>query len=214
MEKKDLIKILESCNYIKSSKVKKAMLKVPRELFVPKEYYGDAYLDTPLPIAGDQTISASHIHAVTLSELKLEEGEKVLEVGSGSGILLAYIREIVGEKGKVVGIEINKDTYEFAKGNLKKAGYKDIILIHGDGSLGYPKCAPYHKIVVSAASPDIPPPIIEQLKPNGILLITVGSPFGDQNLIKVKKSKTGKLVKKELLPVIFVQLTGKFGYKL
>jgi len=208
-----LIKNLELSGYIKSTKVKKSMLKVPRELFTPEKYYDQAYSDTPLPIPGDQTISASHIHAITLSELKLKEGEKVLEIGAGSGILLAYIREIVGNEGKVVGIEINKETYEFAKENLKKAGYKDIILIYGDGSLGYLKYAAYDKIVVSAGAPDIPKPIINQLKPNGILLIVIGSPYGDQTLTKVKKTKTGKIIKKKLLPVIFVPLTGKYGYK-
>jgi len=213
LQKKQLIKNFELSGYIKSSKVKKAMLKVPRELFVPEKYYGEAYADTPLPILGDQTISAPHIHAIILSELKLKEEDKVLEIGAGSGILLAYIREIVGVKGKVVGIEINKETYEFAKENLKKAGYKGVILIHGDGSLGYTKYAPYDKIVVSAASPDIPKPVIEQLKPNGTLLIVIGSPYGDQNLIKVKKSKSGKLVENQLLPVIFVPLKGKYGWK-
>ena len=212
-KRKQLINYLVRLGYIKSFTVKKAMLKVPRELFVPEKYHNEAYSDTPLPIPGNQTISASHIHAITLAELKLKPGEKVLEIGAGSGILLAYIREIVGEKGKVVGVEINKETYEFAKENLKKAGYKDVILIHGDGSLGHPKYAPYDKIVVSAASPDIPKPIIEQLEPNGTLMIIIGSPYGDQNLIKIKKTKSGKLVKKELLPVIFVPLKGEYGWK-
>lgn len=207
-----LIKHLQDVGYIKTSKVRKAMLKVPRELFVPEELYYEAYSDTPLQIPGEQTISAPHIHAITLSELKLKPGEKFLEVGAGSGILLAYAREIVGNKGKVVGIEINKETYEFAKNNLKRAGYKDIILIHGDGSLGYPEYAPYDKIVVSATSPDIPKPIIEQLKPSGILLIVIGSPYGEQNLVKITKTKTGKLKRKEILPVIFVPLIGKYGW--
>lgn len=212
-KKNQLIKNLELSGYIKSVKVKKTMLKVPRELFVPEKYFNECYSDTPLPIPGDQTISASHIHATTLENLKLKEGDKVLEIGSGSGILLAYIQEIVGAKGKVVGIEINKDTYKFAKENLKKAGYKDIVLIHDDGSLGYPKYAPYDKIVVSAASPDIPQPIMEQLKTNGTLLIIIGSPHGEQNLIKVKKTKSGKLIKRELLPVMFVKLIGRYGWK-
>ncbi len=213
IQKNKLLENLSRHGYIKSPKVKKTMLKVPRELFVPKEYYDEAYSDTPLPIPGEQTISAPHIHAFTLSELELKEGDKVLEIGAGSGILLAYIREIVGDKGKVVGIEINKETFEFGKENLKKADYKDVILIHGDGSEGYPKYAPYDKIVISAASPDIPKPIIEQLKPNGILLIIIGYPYGEQNLIKVKRTKIGKLIKKELLPVIFVPLKGKYGWK-
>lgn len=209
----ELVQKLEHLGYIKSSKVKKAILKVLRELFVPEKYRNEAYSDIPLPISGNQTISAPHMHAITLSELKLKYGDKVLEIGAGSGILLAYIRELVGDKGKVVGIEINKETYKFAKENLKRSGYKDIVLVHSDGSLGYTKYAPYDKIIVSAASPDIPKPIVEQLKPNGVLLIVVGSPYGDQNLIKVKKAISGKLIKKGLLPVIFVPLKGKYGWK-
>ncbi|MBI1979117.1 MAG: protein-L-isoaspartate(D-aspartate) O-methyltransferase [Candidatus Aenigmarchaeota archaeon] len=211
--KTQLIKNLEFSGYIKSPKIKKAMLKVPRELFVPEKCYDEAYSDTPLPIPGDQTISAPHMHTITLSELKLKEGDKVLEVGSGSGILLAYIREIVGATGKVVGIEINKETYKFAKENLKRASCRDVILIHGDGSSGYSKYAPYDKVVVSAASPDIPKPIIEQLRPGGILLIVIGSSYGDQNLIKVRKTKSGRIIENQLMPVVFVPLKGKYGYK-
>jgi len=212
-QKIELVKNLKKIGYIRSTQIGRSILKVPRELFVPEKYYDEAYSDKPLPIPGDQTISAPHMHSITLSELKLKEGEKVLEIGAGSGILLAYIREIVGKKGKVVGIEINKETYEFARKNLKRTGYGDIVLIHGDGSLGHPKYAPYDKIVISAASPDIPKPIIEQLKPSGILLIVVGSPYGDQNLVKVKKTKEGKLIENQILPVIFVPLKGKHGWK-
>ncbi len=207
-----LIKNLEVAGYIKSSKVGKAMLKVPREKFIPPEYLNDAYSDIPLPIPGGQTISAPHMQAITLSELDLKEGDNVLEVGAGSGILLAYIREIVGNNGKMVGMEINKETYEFGKNNLEKVGYTDVILIHGDGSLGYPKYAPYDKIVVSAASPDIPEPLVEQLKINGTMLIVVNTPHG-QYLVKIKKMKSGRLTKKELFPVQFVPLKGKYGWK-
>ncbi len=212
-EKIILIKNLLRLGYIKSPKVKMALLNVPRELFVPEESYYQSYVDEPLAIPGSQTISAPHMHAITLSELKLRRAEKVLEVGAGSGILLAYIQEIIGKRGKVVGIEINNHSYNFAKNNLEHAGYKNIILIHGDGSLGYPKYAPYDKIVISAASPDIPKPILEQLKPGGILLIVIGSPYGEQNLVKIMKTKTGKLVKKEILPVIFVPLKGEYGWR-
>lgn len=212
-EKEQLVKNLLRSGYVKSPQIKKALLKVPRELFVPEKYYDEAYSDTPLTIPGGQTISASHMHAIILSELKLKPNDNVLEIGAGSSILLAYIREIVSKKGKVVGVEINKETYEFAKENLKKAGYKDVILIHGDGSLGCPKYAPYDKIVVSAASPEIPKPIIDQLEPNGILLIIIGSPYGEQNLIKVKKTKSGKLIRNQLLPVMYVPLKGKYGWK-
>lgn len=212
-ERRELIKNLELAGYIKSPKVKKAMLKVPRELFVPEKYYDEAYSDTPLSIPGDQTISASHIHGITLSELKLKKGEKVLEVGAGSGILLAYIREIVGEKGKVVGVEINKDTYKFAKSNLKKAGYKDVVLIHGDGSLGYSKYALYDAVVISAVSPLLPTPLINQLKINGRIIAVIGSPYGEQNLIYFTKVGRNRLKEKVLLPVIFVNLRGKYGWR-
>lgn len=212
-KQKHLIEVLVESGYIKTPKVRRTMLKVSRELFVPKEHLSEAYSDTPLSIPGDQTISAPHMHAITLSELKLKSGEKVLEVGAGSGILLAYIREIVGDKGKVVGVEINKEAYEFATENLKKAGYEDITLVHGDGSLGYQKYSSYDKIIVSAASPDIPKPLLDQLKPNGLLLIVIGSPYDEQVLVKIKKTREGKTIREEILPVIFVPLKGKYGWK-
>ncbi|MBI2542819.1 MAG: protein-L-isoaspartate(D-aspartate) O-methyltransferase [Candidatus Aenigmarchaeota archaeon] len=213
VQRKNLIRKLSSQGYVKSSAVKRVMLKVPRELFVPEQYYDNAYIGTPLPIPGDQTISAPHIHSITLENLKLKKGDRFLEVGAGSGIMLAYAQELVGEKGKVVGIEINKETYKFAKRNVAKAGYKDIVLIHGDGSLGYTKYAPYDKIVVSATSPDIPKPLLEQLKSNGTMLIVIGSPYSEQNLVEVKKNKSGKVTRKEILPVVFVNLRGKYGWK-
>lgn len=208
--RKGLVKDLLSSGYIKSSAVKKAMLKVPRELFVPEEYYGQSYNDIPLPIPGGQTISAPHMHAIILSELNLKEGENVLEVGSGSGILLAYMRELVGEIGKVTGVEFKKSTYNFGKANLEYTGYKDVILKHGDGSLGYPKYAPYDKIIVSASARDIPRPLIKQLDPNGFMLMVMDTPAG-QELIKVTKTKSGEIIREEIMPVIFVPLKGKYG---
>lgn len=188
------------------------MQKVPRELFVPKEFYNQVYSDTPLPIPGGQTISAPHMHVIVLSELKLKKGERVLEVGSGSGILLAYIYEFVGKKGKVIGIEFNKETYDFGKGNLKRAGYDDVLVLNADGSMGYPKFAPYDKIVISAAAPGIPKPLIEQLKTNGIMLAVIGSSHY-QTLIKIRKTKSGKLIKRKLLDVVFVPLKGEYGWE-
>lgn len=154
------------------------------------------------------------MHAISLEVLELKQGEKFLEVGAGSGILLAYAKEIVGEKGKVFGIEFVKETYEFAKENLKRAGYwNKVELIHGDGSLGLPGEAPFDKILVSAASPKIPPPLVKQLNIGGKIVAIVGTPYGDQNLVCVEKTKEGKLKKKTLLPVIFVPLKGEYGWK-
>jgi len=214
-QRKEVVKHLERMGYIKDPKIKKAMLKVKRELFILPDYKLDAYIDTPLPIPGGQTISAPHMHAIFMSALKLKPGDKVLEVGAGSGILLAYMKEVVGKKGKVFGIEIVPETYEFAKENLKKAGYsKKVKLILGDGSQGLPKEAPFDKVIASASCPEIPKTMIKQLKRGGILVAPVGGISGEQDLIYLKKTKEGKIVKKNLGGVIFVPLTGKYGYRI
>jgi protein-L-isoaspartate(D-aspartate) O-methyltransferase len=211
--RKRLVENLENLGYIRTEKVKRVMLKVPREYFVPEELINLAYVDEPLRIPGNITISAPHMHAISLESLKLKKGDKFLEVGAGSGILLAYAYEIIKEKNKVFGIEIIRETYEFAKENLKKAGYLNKVkLIHADGSLGLSKEAPFDKILISAAAPDFPKPLIEQLKVNGLIVSIIGSPYGEQYLVRGKKLKNGKLKKENLLPVIFVPLKGKYGW--
>ena len=210
----DVVKHLEKIGYIRDPKIKKSMLKVKREQFVLPDYRRDAYLDMPLPIPGDATISAPHMHAIFMSSVKLKPGDKVLEVGAGSGILLAYIREVIGSKCKVIGIEFSPETYEFAKKNLKKSGYnKKVKLVLGDGSKGLPKEAPFDKIIVSAACPEIPRPLIKQLKLGGILVAPVGGISSGQDLIYLEKTKKGEMIRKVLGGVIFVPLIGKYGYK-
>lgn len=209
-----VVEYLVNQGYIKSEEVKKAMLKVKREDFVPENYLEDAYIDTPLPIPGGGTISAPHMHAISLEELKLKRGEKVLEVGAGSGILLAYMYEIVKEKNKVFGIEIVPETFEFAKRNLKKTSYwNKVKLVLGDGSLGLPKDAPFDKILISAAAPDFPPPLVKQLKKGGMILSMIGSPYGGQELIRGIKMKNGKLKRESICGVIFVPLKGRYGWE-
>jgi len=212
-QRERIVESLERIGYVKSPAVKKAMLKVRRENFVPSESSENAYLDTPLPIPGNATISAPHMHAISLETLKLKPEDKFLEIGAGSGIMQAYVYEIVGKKGKVIGIEINKETYEFGMKNLERAGYTNIRFIIGDGSEGLGEEAPFDKILVSAACPDIPKPLIKQLKQDGIILAVVGSAYGDQQLVSLTKSREGKSVRKNLLPVIFVPLKGKYGWK-
>ena len=149
-----------------------------------------------------------------LSAAKLKEGEKVLEIGAGSGILLAYSKEVVGNKGKVFGIEINKEAFDFANQNLKKSGYdKKVKLILGDGSLGLSRYAPYDKIISSASCDEIPKAWINQLKQGGILITPVGHSSGRQELLYAEKTKSGKLIKKEIGGVVFVNLQGKYGWK-
>lgn len=210
--RKEMVERLKEYGYLKDERIEKAMLKVKRELFVLPEYKADAYVDTPLPIPGNATISAPHMHCIYLHALELREGDKVLEVGFGSGILLAYIREIVGKKGKVIGIEINPETFKFGKRNLRRAGYKDIKLILGDGSKGLENEAPFDKILVSAACPEIPKPLIEQLKPGGILIAPVGGISGGQELIRIRKND--KIKKENLGGVIFLPLIGKYGFRI
>ncbi|MGC9059295.1 MAG: protein-L-isoaspartate O-methyltransferase [Candidatus Aenigmatarchaeota archaeon] len=212
MDKEELISKLKSYGYLKSKKVEEAFKKVNREDFVPEDLKNEAYSDVPLPIPGNVTISAPHMHVICLEELDLKKGEKFLEVGAGSGIFLAYAYEIIKEKGKVFGIEINEETYNFAKKNLEKTGYLDKVkLVLGDGSLGLPEEAPFDKILISAASSDFPLPLIQQLKENGIILAIIGLPYGDQYLVKGRKTNK-KIERKVILPVIFLPLKGKYGW--
>lgn len=208
-KRKEMVENLKKSGYLKDERIEKAMLKVKRELFVLPEYKEDAYVDTPLPIPGNATISAPHMHCIYLHALELKENDRVLEVGFGSGILLAYIKEVIG-KGEIFGIEINPETFKFGKKNLRRAGYKDIKLILGDGSKGLENVQ-FDKILVSAACPEIPKPLIEQLKPGGILIAPVGSISGNQELIKIKKNK--KIKKENLGSVIFLPLLGKYGFR-
>jgi protein-L-isoaspartate(D-aspartate) O-methyltransferase len=212
-QREEVVRHLENMGYIKDPRIKRAMLKVKREYFVAPEYRGDAYIDTPLPIPGSVTISAPHMHAIFMAALKLKSGDKVLEIGFGSGILLAYMREVVGKKGKVIGIEIVPETYEFGKKNLERAGYKDIKLVLSDGSLGLPEEAPFDKIISSASCPEIPKPWIEQLKLGGIIVSPVGPEGEHQELVYVEKTKEGKIIRKNLGEVVFIKLKGKYGFR-
>ncbi|MEM3555241.1 MAG: protein-L-isoaspartate O-methyltransferase [Candidatus Micrarchaeia archaeon] len=206
----EMIELLFSQGYA-DERVAAAMKKVPRELFVPEEYMRNAYSDTPLPIGFGQTISAPSIVAFMSKSLDVKEGMKILEIGSGSGYQAAILAELVGESGVVYTVERIPQLIEFAKKNVEKLGYANIKFIEGDGTKGYPKEAPYDRIIVTAASPSIPKPLAEQLKEEGKMVIPVGSRmFQDLQLVV----KTGSEIQtSNLLPVVFVPLIGEFGYK-
>lgn len=192
-------------------KVLDAMSRVPRHHFVPPEYQRDAYIDAPLVIGNNQTISAPHMVAIMCDLLDLKEGQVVLEIGTGSGYHAAVISEIVGESGHVYSIECIKELVDFSKKNLENEGYNNVTVIHGDGSDGYPEYAPYERILVTAGAPEIPESFMKQLKPGGLMIIPVGFYF--QELYLVKKEHDGTISKKEKGGVMFVPLTGKYGFK-
>jgi protein-L-isoaspartate(D-aspartate) O-methyltransferase len=206
-QRAELVQRLERMGFIKGKAIKRAMLRVGREHFVDPKYLSDAYVDVPLPIPGGATISAPHMHAMFMSCVGLRRGKEFAEIGFGSGILLAYAYEVVGREGKVVGIEVIPETYEFGMRNLERTGYAGKVRTYlGDGSKGIPQEAPFDAMIVSAASPRIFDAWVEQLKPGGRLAVPVGEAYGMQELLLVNKSKKGRIRIERLGPVSFIPL--------
>lgn len=208
--KHHLIDYWESTRIIKDKKVIDAFDSVPREMFILDDYSDEAYGDYPLPIGHNQTISQPTTIMIMTQALELKYGQKVLEVGAGSGYQAAIIAKIIGEKGKVFTTEIIPELVEFARNNLKKCNIDNVEVIKADGSSGYKKQGPYDRIIVTAACPKIPDQLIEQLKENGIIIAPVGPLYG-QSMIKAIKKK-GRLETVNLGFFIFVPLNGKHGY--
>ncbi|MEM0074314.1 MAG: protein-L-isoaspartate(D-aspartate) O-methyltransferase [Candidatus Micrarchaeaceae archaeon] len=184
-------------------RVAKAMLKVDRKYFLTEEMRGSAYEDTPLPILGNQTTSAPSIIAYMLKNLNIRYGMRVLEIGTGSGYQTALAATLAGARGKVFTIERSKELYDFAKSNLNRYKFKNIIQILGNGAMGYAKKAPYDKIIYSAAARSVPKETLQQLKKNGALIAPVGT--FTQELLLVKK-QNGAEYQQDLGPVIFSRL--------
>lgn len=182
--------------------------KVPRHEFVPQEYMDSAYDDHPLPIGGGQTISQPYMVALMTEQLNLKGGEKILEIGAGSGYQAAILAEIASEVYTVERIETLAKKCDAV---LKKSGYKNIKVVVGDGTLGHEEAAPYDGIIVTCGAPGIPSSYIEQLKTGGILVIPIGSQFS-QVLTVVKKTKEG-VQTKEVCGCVFVPLIGEGGWK-
>jgi len=196
--------------YLRSERIKAALLKVPREDFIPFYYRDYAYLEVPLPLPGEKaTISCPHSYPLFYEPLGLDKGHKFLEIGVGSGYGATIAREIVGSGGLVVSIEIDPLTFEFAGNNFKKAGYNNIVLIKGDGGLGYPELGPYDSIAVTAACIEIPPPLIKQLKIGGRLIAPVLEDE-TQDLVLLKKSRRG-IEQQVICKVLYVSLRGIYG---
>ena len=188
-----------------SKSVMKAMATVPRHEFVPKNLRHAAYVNRPLPIGYGQTISQPYIVALMTDLLDIESDDIILEIGTGSGYQAAVLAELVS---KVHTIEIIKELGQQAKVRLKDLGYQNIMVQVGDGYYGLEEHAPFDGIIVTAAANHIPPPLIKQLRPGAKMVIPVGGPFMTQQLMLVEKTKDGNIKTKQVLPVLFVPLTG------
>ncbi len=191
---------------IGDERVIEAMKAVPRHLFVPEEYQEEAYDNHPLPIGEGQTISQPLIVALMTDLLELRPGDKVLEIGTGSGYQAAVLAELTP---CVYTVEIIPGLAERARQTFAALGYTTIRVREGDGYEGWPEHAPYDGIIVTCAPEEIPPPLIEQLRPGGRIVIPVGKAGWTQWLIVVHKDRRGRLHRHKEIPVSFVPMTGK-----
>ncbi len=187
-----------------------AFQQVPRDAFVSGEYAHLAYGDHPLPIEANQTISQPYIVALMIQAAAIKPGDLVLEVGAGSGYAAAVISRIAG---KVIGIERQHDLVEVARERLRRLGYDNVEIVEGDGTKGCRAHAPFDAILAAASGSHVPRPLVEQLAPNGRIVMPVGEPGGIQELIKVTKQEDGILKQENLGAVRFVPLIGEEGWK-
>jgi len=190
---------------VRDKRVLAAMRKVRRHLFVPARHQAEAYADHPLPIGEGQTISQPYIVALMTEALRVGPRARVLEIGTGSGYQAAVLAEVAGQ---VYSIEIVEKLGQRAGALLKKLGYKNVHVRIGDGYAGWRSKAPFDAVILTAAPPSVPTPLIEQLKRGGALVAPVGL-SGDQRLIRITKTRDGKLRRENLLDVRFVPMTGK-----
>jgi len=193
---------------INNERVLQAFRTIPRHLFVPEKYQADAYADHPLPIGKGQTISQPYIVALMTSTLKLMGNEKVLEIGTGSGYQTAVLANLVKE---VHSVERISQLSDLAERNLRVLGMDNIFLHVGDGSLGWPDTAPYDRILITAAAPEIPEIILKQLKVNGIVVGPVGGRW--RQMLEVWVKEKTRIKKEQILPVVFVPLRGAHGWQ-
>jgi len=186
---------------VKDARLLKAMENTPRHLFVPQALRDHAYVDRPLPIGMGQTISQPYIVALMTELLELKGGEKVLEIGTGSGYQAAVLAQLVKT---VFSIEIVKPLADSSRALLERRGHKNVSVIHGDGYKGLKKQAPFDRIIITAAPPEIPEDLVAQLKPGGIMVLPVGKSY--QELVVIEKKKDGTISKRSEGGVRFVPM--------
>ena len=193
---------------INDPRVLRAMAKIPRHLFLESELWDRAYEDRPLPIAANQTISQPYIVALMLEALELKGTERVLEVGTGSGYAAAVLSELCAE---VFSVEVVEELALKARTLLSSLGYRNVSVLVGDGTLGWEEHTPYDAVVISAAAPCIPRPLVEQLKAPGYLVFPIGEKEL-QTLVRIRKDMAG--IREEYLgDCHFVKLTGRYGWE-
>jgi protein-L-isoaspartate(D-aspartate) O-methyltransferase len=192
---------------VADERVLAAFRKVPRHRFIPEEYQAQAYEDHPLPIGEGQTISQPYIVALMVERLRLQGHERILEIGTGSGYQTALLAELALE---VFSIERIPPLLQRAKARLEELGYLNVHLSPGNGSLGWPAQAPYDAIIVSAAAPDVPRPLLAQLAEPGRMVLPIGTAEA-QMLTEVEKLH-GAVTRRDLTGCVFVPLLGEYGW--
>ncbi len=193
---------------VKDERVLATMRKVPRHEFLPEAIRGMAYQDSALPLGEAQTISQPYMVGMMTELLELKGNERVLEIGTGSGYQAAILAELCD---KVYTVERIKMLADRARLNLDRLGYRSVAIKVYDGTYGWKEMAPFDAILVTAGSPDIPAPLIEQLKEGGRMVIPVGERFG-QTLLKIVKTPQGPVIERSI-PCVFVPLIGNHGWK-
>lgn len=211
-QKIDLVKFWKE-NFTFNTIELKAFQDVSREDFIPEELKNSAYQDMPLPLLRGKTISQPTTVMIMTHALELEPGQKVFEIGTGSGYQAAIIAKIVGPKVKVITTEVVPELVSFAKKNLRKAGISNVSVFEEDGSKGMESEAPFDRIMITAACKEFPKPLIEQLKPNGIIVGPVGSQQ-EQEMVRGIKDKNGHLELEFLGPFLFTPMYGKYGFEI
>ena len=195
---------------IRDSAVIRAMRQVPREAFVSEKYRDFVYDDGPLPILEGQTISQPYVVALMIQSLRLEPGDRVMEIGTGSGYAAAILSHIAAE---IYTVERLQSLVSYARQNLLATGCKNVFVYHGDGTLGWPEHAPYDAIIVAAGGPIVPEALSEQLAIGGRLVIPVGSEQRAQRLVRVLRKNDREYSQEKLNHVRFVPLIGEQGWE-
>lgn len=207
----ELVDHLKAEGVIFSRAVEVAMRAVDRRDFVPRSFHRDAYLDHPLQIGYGQTISAPHMVAIMAEELMAAPGQKVLEIGTGSGYHAAVMAGVVGPEGHVFSVEVVPELANFSRQNLEHAGVRNVTVIEADGSIGLSDRAPFDRIYYTCSAPTVPQQVLGQLGPEGLLLGVVGPKYSTQRLIRFRREHDS-VTQEPLTYCIFVPLIGKHGY--